>query len=444
MGKRSFCFLPSRFATPASAPRMISQGALGKLTVVGIALSASLTVGCRRTRRKIQSILPKKSPPPELDVAKVDAAAKAKQVKVEPSAPPQAQPRSTKRPKTKPLVIKHGWDIPTAKALPRMIQEIKDSPFDGVVFSGGAASRTFTGKAVNKKTVAEHLSALSRMPKNHGVANFIILYVDAIEGGFAGPNVDTMVQNVEEMARKVAPTQVRGIAFDNEVYRNDPWTMPHACPGLDRKGCGKAAFEAGKKMMGAVLKHWPDVVFLAFFGPWLHDPRTYTWINQYAVQNDWSDPKDLSGDFLAGVFAATIDTKAKFIDGGELYGLRSPEDFRKTALWMRDEMVKKSPFFPDSIRNAYSEQMGVGFGIYDDRHHLFKKLPRLDARRWRDTIKAALTASDLVWIYTERHDWWIHDGNNWPDRSKKGCEGPVSSEWKQAAKQALADWPPTR
>lgn len=381
--------------------------------------------GC--SRRKIKALLPQKPPPPELDVAKV--------------APPKprAAPAATPTPKT--IVIKHGWDIPTAKALPNMVQELQASPFDGVVFTGGEASRTFTGKPVDPAKVKAHLAALKAMPQDHKFENFIILYVDAIEGGLAGPNLDTMIRNVELMAQEVAPTKVRGIAFDNEVYRGDPWTMPHACPGLDRKGCGQAAFLAGQKMMSAIIKHWPNVEFLSFFGPWLHDPRTYTWINQYAKQNDWSDPKDVSGDFLAGVFSATVGNPARFIDGGELYGLRTQEDFRKTAVWMRDVMIKESPFFPDDLRKAYPQQMGVGFGIYDDRVHLFSSIPRLTPQSWAKTIAAAKKEAQLVWIYTERHDWWKHDGNNWPDTSKEGTEGPVTPAWMNAAKQALGENP---
>lgn len=380
--------------------------------------------GCN-AKRKVKQFLPKKAPPPELDVAKVQ--------ETHNQGLQQGIPHQKRA-----LAIKHGWDIPIARVLPQMAQEVSESPFDGIVFSGEQASRTFSGRDIPTADIRKSLAPLDKIPKEHPFEKFIILYVDSIEGGFNGPNLNTMIKNVEEMAKVAASKNIKGIAFDNEVYRGDPWTMPASCPGLDRKACGKAAFEAGKKMMRAVVKHWPDVIFLSFFGPWLHDPRTYTWINQYAPQNDWSDSKDVSGDFLAGVFAATQGNAATFVDGGEIYGLRTRKDFNRTALWMRDIMVKESPFFPDDLREAYSKEMKVGFGIYDDRKHLFSQFPRLTPGSWKAVIQNALQESDLVWIYTERHDWWKSDGKNWPVSGSKGSDGPVNSVWMEAARQALA------
>lgn len=342
-----------------------------------------------------------------------------------------------KKGRSSAIILKHGWDIPTIANLRRFIDELNESPFDGVILSGRKASRIFGPKEYDQETFERELKALDKVSFTGTDHNFLIQYVDTIKGGWNGPGVDILVRNAERMAKAASGRGLKGIAFDNEVYSGDPWTTPKACPGLDRKACGEAAHRAGKRMMQAIIKHWPDVEFMAFFGPWLNDSRTYRWVQKYAPQNAFGDKRDVSGEFLAGVFEATLDTPAVFIDGGEFYGLRERSHFRKTAEWMRSEMIKKSPFFPDKLREKYAKQMKVGFGLYDDRQHLYREHPRVDPGIWSSMIKNAAKEADYVWLYTERHDWWATDGNNWPDKSKPGAEGPVSPAWKSMTKKAI-------
>lgn len=340
------------------------------------------------------------------------------------------------------LVIKHGWDIPNAHALPEIEKDIKDSPFDGVVFSAQGTSRIFGSKSVPLRTMRRHLRGLDAIDPNTDSHYYMIMYVDALPGGFLGEGADILIQNARRLGQVLSKTPVKGIAFDNEVYKKNPWRMPDACPGLNRQECGQAAFEVGKQMMAAMMESWPDLHMWAFFGPWLNDHRTYDWIAKYANQNDWAQDDDVTSEFVAGIFAASTQGPALFIDGGEFYGLRTRKDFAQTSQWMRSEMVKESPFFPDDLRDKYAKQMKVGFGIYDDRIHLYTKLPRLDPRRWSDVIFTASKEADMVWIYTEIHDWWKNDGNDWPEVSaKKGTDGHVPEDWSIAARNALVGKP---
>lgn len=339
------------------------------------------------------------------------------------------------------LVIKHGWDIPGAHALHKIEKDIKDSPFDGVVFSAGKSSRIFGPDEVSLQQMKRDLQGLREIKDPANAHYYLVLYVDQIPGGFTGDGAKTLINNAERLGKILSDLPVKGLAFDNEVYKKSPWDLPQACPGLDRKACGKVAFETGHKMMAALMKSWPDLHFWAFFGPWLNDHRTYDWINEYSIQNDWAEDDDIASEFVAGAFAASTEGPALFIDGGEFYGLRTRKHFAKTAIWMRTEMVKESPFFPEKYKHPYAKQMKVGFGIYDDRIHLYSKMPRLNERRWSDVIHAATKEADFVWVYTERHDWWKNDGNDWPDTSKKGTAGPVTSSWEHAARGAIVGKP---
>lgn len=370
------------------------------------------------------------------DASESSKTSESEEDSTEPSEEPEPKPGS------RALVIKHGWDVPNAHALPKIEEDIKNSPFDGIVFSAQDTSRIFGSKRVSLDTMRRHLRGVEKISPNTESHYYMIMYVDQIPGGFTGEGADILIENARNLGKVLSKTPVKGIAFDNEVYKKSPWDLSAACPGLDREACGKVAFDVGKRMMAAMMESWPDLQFWAFFGPWLNDHRTYKWIQKYAHQNAWAEDDDVASEFVAGVFAASTEGPALFIDGGEFYGLRTRKDFAKTAEWTRTEMVKDSPFFPDDLRDKYAEQMKVGFGIYDDRIHLYRNLPKLNPRRWSDTIFAASKEADLVWVYTEKHDWWLNDGNDWPAvSSKQGTDGPVPEDWRIAAKNALPGLP---
>lgn len=352
------------------------------------------------------------------------------------SAKPKPNPGNPNRRAT---VLKHGWDIPTAQGLARMKDEFNASPFDGVIFSGRIASNTLTHKRIPDRDIENALKPLSGVQFKQNAQHYMIVYTASVDGGFSGSGVNNLVENMRTVAREAKKYGLAGIALDNEVYgKGDPWKMPQACPGLDRKACGKAAFNAGKRMMEAIISEWPEAKLMAFFGPYINDPRTYKWINRYAKANNWSNRRDIKSEFLIGVFAATVGNQAQFVDGGELYGLRTQRDYKLTAQWNKDEMAKESPFIPDNLKQAYRQQLGVGFGLYDDRVPQYKSVPKVTPQLWKSMIKGATQEADVVWLYTEIHDWWKTDGNNWPTKGgKPGTEGFVTKDWYDATVDAL-------
>lgn len=338
------------------------------------------------------------------------------------------------------LIIKHGWDIMTVDGMVRAQDEINRSPFDGIVFSGQRASRIFSGNPISQDEIANALNPLSQIKFTGPTHNYMIVYVDTVSGGFSGANLDTFVENARKLGRIAGKLGIEGIAFDNEVYAGNPWSMDAACPGLsDTDQCRRIAFNAGKRWMAALMEGWPDIRLFSFFGPWLHDPNSYKWFNDYSIQNDWSKNRDnrVTCNFLAGVYAASAGKRSQYLDGGEIYALRSQEDYANTADWMRYFIPYVTDFFPEQYRADYHKNMGVAFGLYDDRDHLYTKLPRITPKIWGSMIRNAKKSADLVWLYTERHDWWLTDGNNWPDTSRSDTEGFVDEDWLQETRAAI-------
>lgn len=341
----------------------------------------------------------------------------------------------------KGIVIKHGWDIMTVNGMINAEQEINNSPFDGIVFSGSRASRIFTNERVPRSAIEDALNPLRRINFTGPKHNYLIVYIGGMNGGFSGSSLQNFLANARDLGRVAGQLGIEGIAFDNEVYgAGDPWGMDTACPGISNPAaCRRMAFSAGKAWMEAIQEGWPEVRMISFFGPWLHDPVSYRWFQEYSLQNDWSGRRAtrVTCDFLAGVYAATQDKASQYLDGGEIYSLRSESDFATTAEWMRYFVPYVTPFFPEAYRAKYHKNMGVAFGLYDDRDHLKRTMTRVNPQIWASMIRNAKKSADVVWLYTERHDWWRTDGNFWPDNSRADTDGYVPQSWVDATREAI-------
>lgn len=340
------------------------------------------------------------------------------------------------------IVIKHGWDIPTVSGIAQAINEVNNSPFDGIVFSGSRASRIFTADAIPESDIRNILAPMGRLNFTGPTHNYLIQYIASVDGGFSGPGYSRFIENARRLGRVAGQLGIEGIAFDNEVYNaGNPWDMSAACPGVtNTETCRRMAFNAGKEWMEAIQEGWPDVRLVSFFGPWLHDPVSYDWFAQYSQQNDWSGARNsrITCNFLAGIYAATVGNRSQYLDGGEIYSLRSDSDFAKTADWLRYFVPYVTPFFPEEYRADYHKNMGVAFGLFDDRVHLARSLPKVTPQIWGSMIRNAKRHAEVVWLYTEIHDWWRTDGNNWPvPGGREGTEGYVPDDWLNATRAAI-------
>lgn len=337
------------------------------------------------------------------------------------------------------LVIKHGWDVPRISALsnPLFVQEVQDSPYDGVIFSAGDASRyAFYGDSLEQSVIDNQFAQMSPTTFNREMHNYVRLHVDTM-GGFNGPNIDTFVDNIKRFAEAAKNAGFKGIAFDNENYWGSPWEWidsptEGACPGATRGECGEAAYDVGYAMMEAIIEVWPDVHFMPFFGIWLRDQASWTVIQNHSPGNNWYNANKVEGEFLIGVFGAIIDNCAmatKFIDGGEVYGVVETSDFSALADQFRNGLPANCPLFPDYLRVPYANNVHIGFGIYDFRMPLFG-IPPLTSAEFSEMVENSMQEADYVWLYPEMHDWWEHDGNNWP-------ADPVPQQWKDDLEAVL-------
>jgi hypothetical protein len=139
-----------------------------------------------------------------------------------------------------------------------------------------------------------------------------------------------------------------------------------------------------------------------------------------------------SDDYLAGAFAAGMVEAtrggASLVDGGELYELRSSEDFRRARDWRKGmshggrssiatlSPMDRCPFMTPALASRWSQTVGIAFGTFDKQKGRSETAwtPISNALEFRKTLTNALRATDrYVWHYAEWQDWW---GNSSEDR----------------------------
>lgn len=348
---------------------------------------------------------------------------------------------------TKPdaLIIKHGWDVPTIRSLQsdKFIEEVNNSPFDGVIFSAKLASReAFSGDSLSQTVIDDEFKDMTPSTFSRPMHNYVRIHVDTIKGGFNTKNINTFANNFKRFAKAAKAAGFEGIAFDNEDYWADPWVWSEnasenlACPGLTREECGQSAYNAGRVMMNAILDEWEDVHFMPFFGIWLRNEASWDVIMAHSPGNNWYNANKVEAEFLVGAYSAIHDRKtenpsikAKFIDGGETYGMRKREDFKAIADHYRTELPATSKHFPDRLRQSYADNVAIAFGIYDFRDGLFG-VPTLTPNECKEMIMNGKKEAEYLWFYPELHDWWEHDDNFWP-------QVYAPDDWRTALSEAI-------
>ena len=318
---------------------------------------------------------------------------------VAPPPPPSPAPSA---PSASPLLIKHGWDIPSPAWLASHQAQADAMPFDGVVVSvPGLSSTVLSGTPTTKDAYARALAPMKSTNFQNLKHNFVNVY--AADDG--GPLADWSVPaaNLANLAAAAREAGFVGIAYDGERYFGGSHDWQRSCTATLAE-CVAASRANGQRVMDAARAVWPSVTMLSLFGPWVSHPDTCKNTGG-ATCNDISWANELFGPFVSGMVDSAKGTDATVVDGGEIYTLRTPTQFELFGAWQK----KVSP------------TISTSFGIYDQPW----LGASMDAATWESTVRNALAASDrYVWAYTERYEWWGDGGT------------PVPAEWVDATRRA--------
>jgi hypothetical protein len=303
---------------------------------------------------------------------------------------------------------------------------IETLPFDGLVLTTISGSKLMAGEACSAAEIAREFAPVRGLPFVRMKHNFAWVNVDRPADFYGDWSVT--IENFRTFARVLRDSGIKGIFFDNEEYRGQLFNYPDDCtePLKSLEEYRQQARRRGREIMEAIKTEYPDIVFLVLHGPYSSFTGT-----PVEVHRGQTNPtlEELRGPFSIGLMEG-MESRGRFIDGGEVYAYRTPEDFqlsydyRKFALGS-DEV--NCPFIPQALRRVWPLKLHVGFGVYNLPFGGANMNPALLGL----TLERALSrADDYVWLYFEEGNW--------------NAPGEISLEWMAAviAAKARASMPP--
>lgn len=356
------------------------------------------------------------------------AASKPSTTPANPAHKPKPKPTPTPPATRKPLLIKHGWDIPTTSWAAGKVASMDKMPFDGVVMSlpNSLSTEVQVQSSTSYTTYKNALSSISGANFKNLKYNFLAIY--STPAGDIFDNWSKPIANYSNVARAAKEAGFTGIYFDNEDYFGYSLDYPDNCGrGKTVAQCRTQAYTRGQEVMNAIRSQWPNVQVILAHGPTDSEPATYNYLRSKGIAyNDIAWANEIRGSFSIGMAAATIGNNAQVIDGGQLYAARTTQNFKDIAYWQKTGMATQGSIIPSAIRSQWPNTISSAFGIYDKPPLEDTSIP-MNTLVWKTTLTNALKTTDrYVWAYTEGHDWW---GSGWPST-------PVPSGWVTATRDA--------
>lgn len=337
--------------------------------------------------------------------------------------PAQSGALEDQAPSAEPLLIKHGWDVPSPEFVRSNINELEQLPFDGLTIKTALSHMVQGQTPISYEAFRDALEPVSQTTFQSLRNNFVMVYSAPAGDLFSDWTVP--VENFRNLARASADAGLVGVFYDNEEYFGDALQYPSNCANHTVEECRTQAQLRGRQVMEAMVDVWPDARVLVARGPWISAPEIAEHLTGLSY-NDvaWANP--LEGPFAVGMVLGAAGSQARIIDGGEIYTARTQEQFATIRTLQQQLLPEESELVPDSLKPLWSSTVSASFGVYD--------LPAggvpMDAATWRTTLTNALTTTDeYVWAYTEGYDW---TGTGWPATR-------VPAEWVEATWAARAD-----
>lgn len=322
-----------------------------------------------------------------------------------------------------PLLIKHGWDVPTPEYVRSNVTELEKLPFDGLTIKTARSHQVQSQTPISYEEFRQDLAPVSETTFHSLSNNFVMVY--AAPAGDLFSDWTVPISNFRNIAQASLEAGLVGVFYDDEEYFGEALQYPGNCADRTLEECRAQAQLRGRQVMEAMRSVWPQVRVITAHGPGISAPEAGENLKGLDY-NDvaWANP--LVGSFIVGLVEGSAGSEARVIDGGEIYTARTLQQFETIKSWQKELLPEKSGLVPDSLKPLWSSTMSSSFGVYD----LPSEGVPMDAATWRTTLANALATTDeYVWAYTERYDW---TGTGWPaDR--------VPAEWLDATRAARAD-----
>ena len=345
--------------------------------------------------------------------------------------PARATPVSIQNPAA---LIYAGWfgnTIPNPSFVAANQAFLETQPFDGLVIymrndslTVSLTSGVFKTNPISYETAMSVLSPVANCTFTNLRENLGLLRAANPPDFFDDWSV--LIQNFGTVARAAKDSGLKGFCFDNEQY-SAPWgdyssSTKYAATKTLAEYQAQARLR-GKQVMEAMVAEFPNIVFLTMHGPYVSEPAAPTALKF----PQWWSANELLGAFFVG-HVEGAGTTGRVIDGGELYTLRTEDDFRASYSWRRNDIQSDSvncAYLPAALRPTWADRSNISFGVYDGAFGG----ATVDAASLRSTLANAMRQADkYVWFYPEAATYL-----------KAPDAGGASAEWVNAIRQAKAD-----
>jgi len=232
------------------------------------------------------------------------------------------------------------------------------------------------------------------------------------------------IQNFANAALALKDAGLKGIVFDNEQYVS-PWGNYPTGVKYSSRTLAEYQVQArlrGRQVMQAMTAQFPGLAILTLHGPTISEPLV-----PQPLFPLWCMANELQGPFFSGM-AEGLPSGALNIDGGELYHLRTADEFLRAYTWRKYTLPSDAincAFIPPALRPSWPGLSSISFGVYDRPFGG----AAMDPTILRSTLANALRQADrYVWFYTEGATFLL-----------PASQGGASATWVGAVRQALAD-----
>ncbi len=313
--------------------------------------------------------------------------------------------------------LEMGWQTPKLQEMPQYIEVAQTLPFDGIIFdidvpgpARGLSWKLFGDEPVDQTLLDGIVVDLEGMEWGKLTDNFI--RVNIAPGNVDWfDDFDTLLNNLEEIARLAYQLDFQGIMLDTEQYRSsnyrlfDYQTLPYS-ERYDFDEYSEQVYQRGQEIMQALNRGYPGITVLYTFGISL--------VSQIGAPDDLSNhPEGLLKPFIEGMIAAA-DEETTLVDAIEgSYGYTSEQQFLvayKLIKGLTHDLVVRDP-------ERYGEVMQAGFGLWIDHDCGEGPLQPggcpngFTPESFQRALALAQYYSErYVWVYSERVSWYTGEG----------------------------------
>jgi hypothetical protein len=279
---------------------------------------------------------------------------------------------------------------------------INSLPFDGIVVNIPASwSSMSPGVTVSEADVRQWLQPLTNF--NVGKENYLAMEVDRPADLFDDAAWARVAQNWKTIGKVAAETGFKGILFDNEEYQGkwqdypDNPTPQEAARGLS--GYQAMASQRGREIMAALAETMPDAKVAVAHGPYTSAPRGPDVPAAISLQSGGPDGQELRGPFFTG-FLEGLGPNQHLIDAGELYALRSAQEFQASFDYRNSTLPQRIDWQVRADALAqWSTRVDQGHIVYTDEFPVgYKQTP---ASLVTTLLNAFDHSEQAVFLYSE-------------------------------------------